>query len=80
MQAVASTARLGALAGSEGAIVVVTATIDVRLQTTGGDPLTIVRTGDLALVPDGDGWKIDGYDLSTTRDSGTGPATTAARR
>ena len=80
VQVVVSTARLGALAGSEGSIAVVAATVDVRLQTTGRDPVTIVRTGDLVLVPEGDGWKIDGYDLSTARNSGTGTTTTTARR
>lgn len=79
VQGLASTARLGALAGPDGDIAVVTATIDLRLQTTGDDPLTIARTGDLVLVADGGAWKIDGYDLSTTRDSGTGPVTTTAR-
>lgn len=80
VRGLASTARLGALAGADDDILVVTATIDLRLQATGDDPLTIVRTGDLVLVPDGDGWKIDGYDLSTTRDSGTGPTTTSVRK
>ncbi len=75
-----STVGLGALAGADNDVVVVTATIDVRLEATGDDPLTIVRTGDLVLVPDGDAWKIDGYDMSTTRDSGAGPTTTAARK
>lgn len=78
VQALASTARLGALAPSAEEIAVVTATIELRLQTTGGDPVTIVRTGDLVLVPEDDAWKIEGYDVTATRDSGTGPTTTAA--
>lgn len=81
VQAVASTARLGALAGSDNAVSVVAATIDLRLQSTGDDQLTIARSGDLVLVPDGGTWKIDGYDLSTARDSGGGgPTTTTARK
>jgi len=80
VRAPTSTAKLGALAGADNSVEVVTATIDLRLQTVGASPLAITRTGDLVLVADGDTWKIDGYDLSTARDSGDGPATTTARR
>jgi hypothetical protein len=78
LRADAATARLGALTGSDNAVVAVTATVDVRMQTGGSDPVTISRTGDLVLVPDGDGWKIDGYDLRTARDSPDGATTPTA--
>jgi hypothetical protein len=80
VRASTSTAKLGALAGADDNIEVVTATIDVRLQTAGDSPVAIARTGDLVLVAVGDAWKIDGYDLSTARDSGGGPVTTTARK
>lgn len=80
VQTEASTAKLAALVGPDNAVEVVTATIDLRLQVTGEGILAIVRTGDLVLVPDGGGWKIDGYDLRTARDSAAGPTTTTARR
>ena len=80
LRADAAGARLAALADAANAVVVVTAAVDLRLRTGGDDDVTIVRTGDLVLVPDGDGWKVDGYDVRTTRDSPRGgPTTTAAR-
>ncbi|HEV3402480.1 MAG TPA: hypothetical protein VG078_11715 [Acidimicrobiales bacterium] len=76
----AATARLGALAGDDHAVTVVAAAVTLRLHTGGADSVAIVRTGDLVLVADGDGWKIDGYDIRTTRDSAEGGATTTTAR
>lgn len=77
----AALVRLDALAGADQAPAVVTAAMELRLQTGGLDPVAIVRTGDLVLVPDGDGWKVDGYDLRVSRDSAdSGATTTTARR
>lgn len=76
----AATARLGALLGPDNSVVVVVASLDLRLRKGGGDPVTVARSGDLVLIPDGPGWKIDGYDVRTARDSGSGPTTTAAHR
>ena len=73
-----ATVGLAALAGGDGAMTVVTAAVDLRLETGGDEPVTIARTGHLVLVPDGDGWKIDGYDVRTTRDGGDGATTTTA--
>jgi hypothetical protein len=75
-----ATAALAALAGADQAVVVVTAAIELRLHTGGADSVAIVRTGDLVLVPDGDAWRIDGYDIRAARDSaGAGATTTTAK-
>ena len=76
----AVTARLAALADAAGTVVVVTAAVELRLRTGGPDDVRIARTGDLVLVADGDGWKIDGYEIRTTRDSAGGEATTTTAR
>ncbi len=87
VKAETATVGLAALAGTDGAMTVVTAAVDMRLEAGprgptavvgGGDPVTIARTGHLVLVPDGGGWKIDGYDVRTTRDVGDGVTTTTA--
>ena len=78
LEAETATVGLAALAGADGAVTVVTAAIDLRLRTDDDDPLTIARRGHLVLVPDGDGWKIDGYDVRTTREGGEGATTTTA--
>lgn len=81
LRAEAVTARLAALADAGGAVTVVSAAVELRLRTGGAEGLTIVRTGDLVLLADGEAWKIDGYDIRTSRDSGDGvvTTTTAAR-
>lgn len=70
---------LRGLVGPDGQLVVMAALIDVRVVAeVGRQPLTVVRQGALVLVNEG-GWKIDGYELRVTRDSGpAGPATTTA--
>ncbi len=76
----AATAHVATLAGEDQAVTVAAAAIILRLHTGGADSVAIVRTGDLVLVPEGDGWKIDGYDIRTTRDSADGAATTTTAR
>jgi hypothetical protein len=82
-----ATVGLAALAGADGAINVVTATVELRLEAglaganataAEDDPVTIARTGHLLLVPDGGGWRIDGYDVRTIREGGGGATTTTA--
>ena len=80
LRADAASARLAALAEASGVVTVVAAGVEIRLRTGGPDDVTIVRTGDLVLVADGDGWKIDGYEIRTTRDSAGGEATTTTAR
>jgi hypothetical protein len=79
LRAEAAAAHLAALAG-EDQVVTVAAAVTLRLHTGGADSVAIARTGDLVLVPDGDGWKIDGYDIRTSRDSAEGGATTTTAR
>ena len=79
VKAEAATVGLAALAGADGAMSVVTAAVDLRLLAGDDDPVTIARTGHLVLVPEGGGWKIDGYDVRTTRDGSGGTTTTTAR-
>lgn len=76
----AATAGLAALAAPDGAVIVVTATVDLRLHTGGTDSVAVVRTGDLVLAPDGDGWDIEGYDVRTTRDPAEGAGTTTTAK
>ena len=66
--------QLTALADSSGRIVVVTARLDSIARTRAAKgPITISRKGELVFTPDGDTWKIDGYDLAVER-SGKGLA------
>jgi hypothetical protein len=76
----AGVATLSALAGPDGTISVVTARLDLRLRAqVEGAPLTIARTGELVMLPDGPIWRIDAYDLRVSRDSaGVSTTTTAA--
>jgi hypothetical protein len=76
----AAAAGMTALAGEDGAVSVVTAGLDLRLTgRVGGEPVSITRTGELVLVPDAGGWRIDGYDLKVTRTLPSGATTTTAR-
>ena len=63
-------AKLSALTGPGGEVVVVTAQLDIGLLVTSGPTrLAVARAGEMVLVPDGGAWKIDSYDLRTQRDS-----------
>ena len=54
-----------------GAIVLATATIDLDIQgvtAAKGDPLRIVRKGDLVLTPDASGaWKVTAFNIAVAR-------------
>jgi hypothetical protein len=61
-------ATLTALAGPDGTMSVVTAGLDLRLLgQIAGAPVTVVRTGELVLVPEGGVWRIDAYEIKVTR-------------
>ncbi len=63
-----------------GQIPIVTVHLDLKLRGRAeGMPLVVEHTGDLLLVPEGDGWKIDGYDVRTTRDTEGDTTTTTAK-
>jgi hypothetical protein len=55
--------------GSDGAVDVVDATLDLKVTgtTSAGASFTITRTGHLTLI-DQSGWRIDSFDLSVERD------------
>lgn len=65
--------RLVALGNEDGDIELVTATVDLVVQAETIDgPMTVVRSGDLVLVPAGKQFVVDGYRLSVRRESGGG--------
>ena len=67
------------LVGPDGQVEVVTAQFRLTLEATGlGAPLIIDRRGDLALVRDGDDWRIDSYAVTVTRDTPGSHTTTTA--
>jgi hypothetical protein len=76
VRADAAVATLTALAGSDGVVSVVSASVDLRLTgQAAGAPVTVSRSGDLVLLPDGGTWKIDAYDIRASR-TVAGEATT----
>jgi len=61
-------AGLTALAGRDGEVSVVTAGLDLHLVGhIGGTPVSVVRTGELVLMPEGTTWRIDAYDIQAIR-------------
>lgn len=63
---------LSGLADADGHVVVVTAGVTATAKTkTAKGRVKIIRKGDFVLSPDGDAWKIGGYDLVVDR-SGKG--------
>lgn len=63
-------ARLTALTAPGGEVAVVTAQIDVaHTVRAGGQAVAVVRAGEVVLVPDGGAWRIDAYDVRTSRDT-----------
>ena len=66
----AATVHLSSVAGPDEATAVVVAKVDLQLHVLG--PMLdadVVRQGEIVLVPTAEGWRIDGYDLRTTRQS-----------
>lgn len=63
-------AKLTALTGPGGEVVLVTAQIDVsHTVTSGGGALGVVRGGELVLVPDRGTWRIDAFNVVAKRDT-----------
>lgn len=76
----AAVAGLNALAGADGIMSVVTAGLDLRLiGHVNGAPVTVVRTGELVLMPEGGTWLIDAYDIKVTRTLAEDTTTTTVR-
>jgi hypothetical protein len=58
------------VAGPDEVVAVVGARIDVKVHTVGAThDVDVVHQGELVLVPDGPGWKIDSFAVHTARDS-----------
>lgn len=76
----AAVATLTALAGDDGVMSVVSADLELRLTgRVDGVPLTVLRTGELVLLPEGGIWRIDAWDLKVTRTLAHAVTTTTAR-
>ena len=76
-----SVAGLNALAGRDGTISVVTAGLDLHLiGHVAGTPVTVVRTGELVLMPEGKTWRIDAYDIRVVRTLAQDTTVTTAER
>ncbi len=74
-------AGLTALAGPDGKVSVVTAGLDLRLiGHIAGTPVTVVRTGELVLMPEGTTWRIDAYDIQVVRTVAQDTTVTTAER
>lgn len=74
-------AGLTALAGQDGKVSVVTAGLDLRLLGhIAGTPVTVVRTGELVLMPEGGTWRIDAYDIQVVRTIAQETTVTTAER
>jgi hypothetical protein len=74
-------AGLTALAGQDGTVSVVTAGLELRLiGHVAGAPVTVVRTGELVLMPEGGAWRIDAYDIKVVRTVADATTTTTAER
>jgi hypothetical protein len=74
-------AGLTALAGTDGTVSVVTAGLDLRLiGHIAGAPVTVVRTGELVLMPEGGRWCIDAYEIKVVRTVAEETTTTTAER
>lgn len=77
----AGVASLGmvALADVDGNIPVVSVHLDLTLGgMVEGAPLGVEHTGELFMVPDGDAWLIDGYDIRSSRATAGGTTSTTA--
>jgi hypothetical protein len=74
-------ATLTALAGADGAMSVVAANLNLKLTgLVGGAPMSLERAGELVLMPDSGGWRIDAWDLKVTRRLADLTTTTTAAR
>lgn len=61
---------LSAVAGGDGVVGVVVGRLDLKLRATGASSdVDIVHQGDLVLVFDNETWRIDSFQMHTTRDS-----------
>ena len=65
-----ATVALISVAGPDEVVALVAAQIDLRLTAVGPDmAVDVVHSGELVVVPEADGWRIESFLLHTTRDS-----------
>jgi hypothetical protein len=63
-------ATLSSVAGPDEVVAVIGARLDLKLRAVGPSvDVDIVHQGEVVLVPDGDGWKIDSFAVRASRDS-----------
>lgn len=69
LKGVTNSVILTGFSGSDGAVSVVNADLDLKVTgtTSTGSSFTITRTGHLTFIDQG-GWRIDSFDLSVERD------------
>jgi len=80
VRAETAVAGLTALAGPDGIMSVVTASLDLRLMGhINGALVRVNRSGELVLMPEGGTWRIDAYDISVTRTLADETTTTTVR-
>lgn len=66
----AATATLSSVATPQGAVEVVAAHIELRVHAVGPSlDIDIAHLGELVLVPEGGGWKIDAFGMQAIRES-----------
>ncbi len=81
MRAGVATLGMIALADPDGTIPVVAVRLELTLGgLVEGTPLGVEHTGELYMIPEGDAWRIDGYDVRATRATAGGTTTTTAAR
>jgi hypothetical protein len=67
-------ATLSSVAGSDEVLGVIGVRVDLRLHAVGPElDVDVVHWGELILAPVDNGWKIDGFDLHSSRDSRGAP-------
>lgn len=75
------TAKLDAVAGKDGTVAMIAATMNVDAQSsTGKGPIRITRAGTYVLYPEASTWRIHSYDVTVTRETPDGLSTTTSTR
>ena len=65
-----ATATLSTVAGPDGVTAIVAARLDLKIKAVGPTAVVdIVRQGELTLIPESGGWRIDSFGLRAQRDS-----------
>jgi hypothetical protein len=66
----AANVTLGSVAGPDGVTAIIGAQVDLTVHATGpAIDVRIVRNGEMTLIPEGDGWRIDSFIVRAQRDT-----------